>query len=316
MARKANPTLRPASPFWSLTKRRGLEWLKSAAVVVAVALAVALGGALIFRALWGVVTNLDDFQLRPADQTMVDAGGRPFLAAGRDPIHPWVDFRCLREYWGNLNEHPNSVLARKVSLFRRGLTRNVYKALRSSPWVREVRGVERKFPNRLEIQLSLRKPAYLVLGPGRRSYLLDDEGVLLDDRFFLPTDELKRKPVIRLDFTPGDFSPGCKTTDPGVRGAMYMLDVFKDVWRELAPLAEIQVSSPSAGRHRLTLIPKEGGRIVWGSPPPVGRHPAVGEARPAVKMRNLKAKLGIYRGRLRLYEIDVRREPTERIIQR
>ena len=316
MARTAKPTLKPVSPLWRAARRRGLEGLKSFGVIAAVAVAVALGGALIFRALWGVVTNLDDFQLRPADQAMVDAEGRPFLPTDRDPIHPWVDFSCLQAYWGNVNAHPNSVLARKVSLFRRGLTRGVYETLQRSPWVREVRGVRRKFPNRLEIQLALRKPAYLVFGPGRRSYLLDDEGVLLDERFFVSTEELKRKPVIRLDFTPGDFQPGYKTTDPGVRGAMYMLDVFKDVWRELAPLAEIQVAKTRGNARVLTLIPKEGGRVLWGSPPPVGRYPVAGEAQPAVKMRNLKAKLSIYRGRLRLYEIDVRREPTERIIQR
>lgn len=297
----------------------GVEALKSLAIVVAVALAVAGGGLWGLNALWRYAIDLAEFQLVPAKQVVIGPDGQAYTGKA------WVDFPALQSHWLVSGRETGNVLARNASLFERRLTALVRGELMASPWVREVEYVRREFPNRLTIRLSLRQPAVKV-AYGERTDLLDEDRVVLDPRFFSPTPEVNDRPVIRFESDPGLFERGKALEDNGVKGAMFLLDVLEGMevdersLLEAVPLAEIVVRETppeAAGRNRsLTLIPRAGGKVVWGRPPVQGLPRSPAEAPYDVKLSNLVSILQTYGDRLALYEVDVtRQQPVVRPVE-
>ncbi len=67
------------------------------------------------------------------------------------------------------------------SIMEPGLTDRLAQAYAANPWVKKVHLVERHFPNRLKLELTLRRPA-AVVHHGGSYYLTDEEGVRLPVR--------------------------------------------------------------------------------------------------------------------------------------
>lgn len=310
---KLKPAKKPASGGQAGRADR-VEMLKSLAIVAAVALAVAGGGLWGLNALWRYAIDLAEFQLVPARQAMIGSDGQPLADK------PWVDFKALQDYWVASGGEMNAVLARNASLFERRLTALVRGELMASPWVRDVEYIRRDFPNRLSIRLALRQPAVKV-AYGDRTYLLDEDRVVLAPRLFYPTPEVLERPLIRFESDPGFFEYGKTLEDNGVKGAMFLLDVLEGLEMdgrsllEAVPLAEIVIheTRPDAAGHNrsLTLVPRVGGKVFWGRPPVQGLPRSPAEAPYDVKLSNLVSILKTYGDRINLYDADVTRQEYE-----
>jgi len=287
-------------------------------VTILVATAVAAGGTWGFTRLWYYVINLDEFQLVPGEQKLLDFSGKPL------DEKPWLNYENFRSYLLNDTGDPTGVLRERTSLFARHLTDRVHDALRQCPWVRlENREsaavkVQRHFPNELEIRIELRSPAFRVADT-QYEYLLDEEGVVLNPRLYRPSEPARRRPLIRFTFYTGTPEQGKRWIDEGVIGAMHLIRVLEDN-RVLAAVRveEIRVIAAPEGSteytRNLTLIPAAGGEILWGSPAYPGRIPSPSEAPPGRKLQSLIRMIEQYKSVLPQYTIDVRFErPTARL---
>ena len=324
MSKKRRRLLVPLRPLGSRSRLRSFlesPRFRSSVITLIVAVAVAAAGVWGFRALWRYVIDLKEFRLVPGEQELRDLSGRPLDGS------PWVEIDNLRAQWLGQADEAGSALRRPVSLFAPKLTERIYAALVQSPWLRPgapgegppVR-VRRRFPNRLEIRLRLRQPAFRVADP-KYTYLVDDEGVVLDPTIFRVTDALKERPVLRFSFDPGVPEPGKRWADEGVRGAMHLLRVLDDSALlggfAVAEVLIDEAARGTTGSHRLlALVPSGGGRIIWGSPPFPGKIPSPAEATPEEKFRNLVEVLPRYKGALPQFVVDLRlRTPTVRPVE-
>jgi hypothetical protein len=105
----------------------------------------------------------------------------------------WVNAEQMgRELRGELGRVPTG-----RSIFDPDIAGAVQRELNASPWVLEVRAVERQLPNTLLVRALFRKPAGRVLMAGRQ-YLVDAEGYWLrEDLFRLPSEwAAERTPFI------------------------------------------------------------------------------------------------------------------------
>ncbi|HRU07136.1 MAG TPA: FtsQ-type POTRA domain-containing protein, partial [Candidatus Brocadiia bacterium] len=316
MARKQNS----GRPILVPVPSRKREILKSILTVLIIASTIAGGGCWAVRSLWARMIQLDDFKLRPADQEIAGIDGQPIASAR------WLNEPALRNSWIAQSCKTNGVFGRWASLLERGLAASVRDALAQSPWVRQVIHVKRRFPNQLDIQVELRRPAFRAILPNGKTLLLDASGVVLDPEIYNLTEPLASAPAIRFPPQTQVPDPGQAVADEGVRGAMYLLDNLSRPLPptnasvlSVAPLAEIVVEATptdGAGYNRnLTIIPAAGGTIVWGRPPVTGRPQPPAEAIPDVKFRNLVTMLRQYAGSTQLYVIDLRfRDPIARPI--
>ncbi|MDP7035269.1 MAG: hypothetical protein QF752_12315 [Planctomycetota bacterium] len=103
---------------------------------------------------------------------------------------------------------PDGVLG-KYSVFESELVSTIGKAYAANPWVREVRGIRREYPDRIRVALDIRRPVACVR-VGAWYYMVDEEGVRLPGIF-------EERPVVAghlLAFIRGVRTPPCAAGVP------------------------------------------------------------------------------------------------------
>lgn len=146
--------------------------------LIAIFLAVGLIGFVIFKIpqVWIALTDLNIFKVSPLNFEF------------QTPV--WVTDR-LRSDIKNV-----AALQEEYGLYEDGLTRKIADAYCKLPVVKRVDSISRIFPNTLDVKLALRKPAAIVKY-GDKSYLVDNEGVLLPNEYYLMPNPDYDSPYIR-----------------------------------------------------------------------------------------------------------------------
>ncbi|MBI3269962.1 MAG: hypothetical protein HYZ53_13130 [Planctomycetes bacterium] len=185
--------------------------------------------------------------------------------------------------------------AGKVSIFQADLTERVAEFYKRNPWVARVVRIRKELPNRLRIQLEIRRPVASVEQKGNY-YLVDRESVRLpgkysrtpDVRFYIPV-------VVGVVSAPAD--PGQPWHDPAVEAGVAVAqsvidyDLSKDVGliaidvenvegRKNARDSEIVIWAEDVLKN---LVP-----IQWGRSPVTEKF---GEVPVDLKMKNLRLVL-------------------------
>ena len=267
-------------------------------IILAVALVtVALGWFGLRQERWNVV-NMADFRVCPAQ---VDLTG---IA--------WLDGEAFRK--DLLSRDKNKVLGKSYSILEKDLAKRVAQAYEQSPWVRHVRVVNKEFPNRLRIQLELRKP-FAAIELAGRPVLVDQEGVVLDPKIFhMPANGMGQPPVKLAYLAPQpQIGAAWKQADTGVAMALEMLEYMaekKEVFQRLGVRAvEVRREGLLPGQRRDLVVLKtvSGADIWWGGSPYNQVAGASAEVAPGVKLRRLDAVLNNPTEGLAIFEyIDVR----------
>ena len=185
--------------------------------------------------------------------------------------------------------------------FDKGLTQEVARRLGGIPWVKSVHSVKREFPNRLRVQLEIRravavyKPvvgrnpdspqaekggANLKAGPGaeRRDevfYLLDEEGMVLPGTHFSWPQDQGKTPYIesrRLRIVP---RAGQRMEDKGILAGVGLVRFLKEnEVHKIMGLRSVDVTEVGRGRSHgesdITIWTNGGIAIKWGCPPLCG----------------------------------------------
>ncbi|MBF8276446.1 MAG: ftsQ [Candidatus Brocadiaceae bacterium] len=146
--------------------------------LIAILLAVGLIGFVIFKIpqVWSALTDLNIFKVSPLNFEF------------QTPV--WVTDR-LRNDIKNV-----AALQEEYGLYEDGLTRKIAEAYCKLPVVKRVDSISRIFPNTLDVKLALRKPAAIVQY-GNKSYLVDNEGVVLPNEYYLMPNPDYDSPYIR-----------------------------------------------------------------------------------------------------------------------
>lgn len=125
---------------------------------------------------WNALTDLNIFKVSP------------LTFAFQTPA--WVTDRLK-------NDIKNvAALQEDYGLYEDGLTRKIAEAYSKLPVVKRVDSITRIFPNTLDVKLALRKPAAIVQY-GSKSYLVDNEGVILPNEYYLMPNPDYDSPYIR-----------------------------------------------------------------------------------------------------------------------
>ena len=233
---------------WRNHSLRALVAVGTASVVVALGL-WAIQGA------WRYVASLEEFRVCPGD-----------LQFGQVP---WVDGAALRSEL-RLGDRAG-VLSSTYSIFDPGLSSRVAEVLRDSPWVLNVGRVTKRFPNRLEVELEMRKPVAVVRA-NDADIMVDKEIVPLPKRLFVLPVERRDQPRIKLVYKVERPRFGRSWADDGVVGGVRMLAFLRrHRVLEQVRLSEVEVSRKGLPflKHdiQLELVTSTGARIKWGAPP-------------------------------------------------
>ncbi len=199
-------------------------------------------------------------------------------------------------------------LAKCYSIFEFDLTRKIAQAYERCPWVYKVVSIRREFPNRIKMQLILRKPAAMV-ELKRKLYLTDEDAVRLPREFYIWPDPKFDVPRIVRRGLKELPQPGKKWRDMGVRAAAHLAKFLADrkMLRrfQITTIDASNVGRPNGRRDsELVLWTAQHTRILWGSSP---LSHAPGELSDEQKLANLLAvgEAEKYDFR-RLEEVDVR----------
>lgn len=157
------------------------------------------------------------------------------------------------------------------SLFEKRLTDRVAEAFRRNPWVFRVRSVERIFPDKLQVELELRRPQ-AVLKKSDSYYLLDQEGVVLPGRYYSWPKDQGKTPYIQSTKLNSIPEPGRRIEDKGVKAGIELVRFLKqNNTHRLLGLKAVDVSNVGKGRPRgesdIVLWTDTGVAIKWGCPP-------------------------------------------------
>jgi hypothetical protein len=163
-----------------------------------------------------------------------------------------------------------------VSIFSPSLESTLVERLTASPWIAGVPRIERMFPNRVRIEIDVRRPV-AVQRDGDDRLLLDADGRVLH-RESARTPAPFPYPVLAIEGTraPKPPRPGEVATDDRVRSAVYASAEILDhlaLWRERLPdvhLAAIDLDRDEKGTvampGEVILVTRGGVRIRWGRP--------------------------------------------------
>jgi hypothetical protein len=230
-----------------------------------VALGVGVGGLVIILLswwgcvrLWDWIANMEEFRVYPGNLAL-------------EPVS-WMDTEALREDILRTDPTETGVLKYGWSFFSPNLTDDVARAYATSPWVRQVVGVRRHFPNSLEVRLILRSP-YATVRSGQGRMVVDDEGVVLTPQIYhVGKDEIKR-PEILLSYAP-EVSPkaGARWNCEGVAAGIEMLNFIEQqpILKALNIQAvEVRREGSRQNKSQLCIVlrPEGGPEIRWGLPP-------------------------------------------------
>ncbi len=159
-------------------------------------------------------------------------------------------------------------------LFEKGLSQEVAGEKEAIPWVKKVHSVRRGFPDKLLVQLEIRK-AVAVVKREETFYLLDKEGMVLPEAYFAWPEDQDKLPCIesrRLRVTP---KPGQRLEDKGVLAGIELVCFLKEEGiHKLVNLRSVDVTgvgwSRSQGESDIVIWTQSGVAIKWGCPPLCG----------------------------------------------
>ena len=231
------------------------------AIVIGAAV-VAVGAGLGVVKLWKTVTHLPEFQVRPISAV---------------PHEPWLNVSAFQE--DLMRTDSSHVLGQKVSIFTPGLARDVAEAFAENPWVLNVKSVRKNFPDKLDVNVELRKPFALVERSGQRC-CLDKDGVVLSPRVYHFTPEVLANlgPVVILPDNLPNPRTGVAWDHEAVRAGLAMLWTYHLELAETADVEAIELATVTGSRGKsfttAALVLKDGPRVQWGRCPIGASSPA------------------------------------------
>ncbi len=194
------------------------------------------------------------------------------------------------------------------SLFEKDLTTKVAKTLESNPLVLKVHSVKKVFPDKLSIELELRRPM-AVLRKNGTFYLLDDEGVVLPVAYYSWPSDQGNTPYIQSVNVKKAPRSGERLDDSGIRAGIDLVKFLKDndAHRKLG-IKVVDVSNVGRGRTRgesdIVLWTNDGVAIKWGCSQQCLQ---VDELSDSEKLKNLYSVVKAERSKLAHMEyVDVR----------
>jgi hypothetical protein len=172
--------------------------------------------------------------------------------------------------------------------FDKGLTQEAVRRLEGIPWVRRVVSARREFPDKLRVQLEMRR-AVAVVKKEEAFYLLDEEGMVLPEGHFLWPRDQGKTPYIesrRLRIVP---KVGHRMEDKGILAGIELISFLKrNEVHKAMNLRSVDVTNVGWGRSRgesdITIWTQGGVAIKWGCPPLCGH---VDELSEGQKLKNL-----------------------------
>ncbi|MFQ5862702.1 MAG: cell division protein FtsQ/DivIB [Candidatus Brocadiales bacterium] len=194
------------------------------------------------------------------------------------------------------------------SLFEKDLTKKVAKIVEGSPWVLKVCSVKKVFPNKLSLELELRRPS-AVLRKNGAFYLLDDEGMVLPTRYYSWLSDQGKTPYIQSAHVRKTPRAGKRLDDPGIKAGIELIKFLKtNNAQRLLGIKVVDVSNVGRGRtlgeSDIVLWTKDGVAIKWGCPPLCQQ---VDELSDSEKLKNLYSVVKAEGSRLAHMEyVDVR----------
>jgi hypothetical protein len=195
-----------------------------------------------------------------------------------------------------------------LSIMDPDLVERVANAFSLHPWISEVRGVTKRHPASIKVDLEYRLPVCMVEGPRRRLSPVDSEGILLPRKDFSPLEAGKYPLLTGIDTVP--VGPeGTNWGDARVLGGAEIAAVLGPVWSELG--LERIVPSPALDIERpdetiYELFTKGGTRIVWGRAPSCDMPGEVPAADKVERLKRYFAENNTLEGPAGRQEIDVR----------
>lgn len=204
-------------------------------------------------------------------------------------------------------EHP--LLSGSCSVFDDRLPRLAVQSAESKPWVREVRAVERTFPNALTLEVELRTPIAQVQS-GQQSVVLDAEGVVLESSTKLPRGML---PQITANQCTAP-APGSKLNPEKHAAWLEALALLRELRAagdhpalETLQIREVRVGSPGvarkAGAADLCLVTDKPALIRWGVAPGMDKTAKPTEVMD--KLNALRLALTRHEGLVGVQEVDL-----------
>ena len=173
------------------------------------------------------------------------------------------------------------------SIFDPALTREVAQAYLASPWVRAVRSVRKRFPNRLSIQLQLREPiAFVRLGNDYRA--VDNQAVHLPLAFSRWPHRERPLPIV-FGVEGKAPPPGTVWREPHVAAAVAVLNALAAAPEVYRAVQFVDVSNLDGKiaplQSEVMLMTRRRVRVAWGRPPGTNRF---GEPPVAWKLARLR----------------------------
>lgn len=157
-----------------------------------------------------------------------------------------------------------------LSLLDGDLTVRVANAFAAHPWVAHVDRVSKRFPARLDVVLSYRKPVAMVEVEGGAGALpVDFEGIVLPTADFSPSDADAYPRIGEIHTTPAG-TVGKLWGDPSVTGAAQIAAALAGDWKDLH-IQRIVPAGQKAGKSGaepiFKLLTASGAPILWGRAP-------------------------------------------------
>lgn len=168
------------------------------------------------------------------------------------------------------------------SILDEDLCERIAKSLALHPWIAEVHRVSKRYPARVEVEVSYRRPAAMVVVSSDVWWPVDTSGVVLPRDDFSPN-EARRYPQI-TGISAGPFGPtGARWGDARVDEAAKIAATLSDDWQRLglSRVAPLVVGTGNDGdeEYAFALYTERGRRIYWGRGPdhPPGNEPSTDE---------------------------------------
>jgi hypothetical protein len=167
--------------------------------------------------------------------------------------------------------------------------RRIQDAFEFHPWVAHVRGIRKRLPAALDVELDYRRPVAAVETSNGRSLTLtpiDVQGVHLPEADFT---EIERRYLPRIVGTTSRPLTGETWDDPRILGAARLAAGLADIWQQLR-LVQILPSTQPLLRgderyYSYEILTSGGTRVVWGVAP--SEEPTAGESPFATKRERL-----------------------------
>lgn len=119
-----------------------------------------------------------------------------------------------------------AALQEEYGLYEDGLTQKIADVYSKFPVVKRVDSISRIFPNTLDIKLALRKPA-AVVKYGNKTYLVDNEGVLLPYEYYVMPNPEYDSPYIRSSKLSKPPPVGNKWSDKGIAEGIELITFLR-----------------------------------------------------------------------------------------